>query len=90
MHHLKLSKLQKTCQRKNLKIDYLNTDIESFNYKEKFDAVICFELIEHVPDPNELIRQIRNILSLTEIISINNKSKFIFIYVCEISCRIFT
>ena len=49
---------KKHANEKNLKIDYLHTDIESFNYKEKFDAVICFELIEHVPDPNELIRQI--------------------------------
>ena len=49
---------KKHANEKNLKIDYLNTDIESFNYKENFDAVVCFELIEHVPNPNELIRQI--------------------------------
>ena len=53
---------KKHANEKNLKIDYLNTDIESFNYKENFDAVICFELIEHVPNPNELIAQISKLI----------------------------
>ena len=47
---------KKHAKEQNLKIKYINTDIESFDHKEKFDAVICFELIEHVPDPNELIK----------------------------------
>ena len=53
---------KKHANEKNLKIDYLNTNIESFNYKENFDAVICFELIEHVPNPNELIAQISKLI----------------------------
>ena len=47
---------KKHAKEQNLKIKYINTDIESFDHKDKFDAVICFELIEHVPDPNELIK----------------------------------
>ena len=46
----------------NLNIEYINTDIESFDNKEKFDAIVCFELIEHVPDPNELIKEIRRLI----------------------------
>ena len=53
---------KKHANEQNLKIEYENTDIESFKYKEKFDAVICFELIEHVPNPNELIKQISKLI----------------------------
>ena len=53
---------KKHAKEQNFKIEYINTDIESYDNKEKFDAVVCFELIEHVPDPNELIKQIRRLI----------------------------
>ena len=53
---------KKHAKEQNLKIEYIDTDIESFNNKEKFDAVVCFELIEHVPSPNQLINNISRII----------------------------
>ena len=37
--------------------------IEEFNPKKKFDLVTCFELFEHVYDPNIFIKSLNNILS---------------------------
>tara|TARA_B100001564_G_C20609849_1_gene657052 strand:- start:217 stop:909 length:693 start_codon:yes stop_codon:yes gene_type:complete len=48
---------------KKLKINYLNLSLDEYlkNSKTKFDAVICFELIEHVPDQIKLIQDISSI-----------------------------
>ena len=66
----------------SLKIKYLNTDLESFESKVKFDAVICFELIEHVPDPEELINQITKIIKPNGklFLSTINRNLFSFIF----------
>jgi len=41
-----------------LAIDYEVTTAEDYadQYPARFDCVVCMELIEHVPDPNSLIR----------------------------------
>tara|TARA_B100001769_G_C22096728_1_gene591769 strand:+ start:959 stop:1651 length:693 start_codon:yes stop_codon:yes gene_type:complete len=46
-----------------LNIDYLNTSLEEHikQKKLKYDAIICFELIEHVPDQNKLVQDISSI-----------------------------
>ena len=53
---------KKHAEEKNLKIDYINTDIGGYKKTNKFDAVVCFELIEHVPNPEKLIEQISSVI----------------------------
>ena len=48
-------------QKKNIVI--FKNVIEEFNPKKKFDLVTCFELFEHVYDPNIFIKSLNNILS---------------------------
>jgi len=45
-----------------LNIDYQCTTLEEYTkkVKKKFDFIICFELIEHVPDPKELLTNINS------------------------------
>lgn len=42
----------------HLTIDYHHTDAESFaqNQSHRFDMVTCLELLEHVPNPGELVK----------------------------------
>ena len=60
-----ISVAKKHAQESKLKIDYqcitLNEYIEKT--RKKFDCVICYELIEHVPDPQKLLEDI-NIISM--------------------------
>ena len=48
---------------KDFKIKYLNKSLDEYlkTSKSKFDVVICFELIEHVPDQIKLIQDISSI-----------------------------
>ncbi len=48
----------------NLQINYLTSTIEDYlvDTKEKFDVITCMELIEHVPDPNKLIKDCASLL----------------------------
>ena len=60
-------------EQSNLRVIYLNlspskgTDVQAdaallpFS-KDQFDALICSELLEHVPDPLSVLRQIHNVL----------------------------
>lgn len=52
------------CALKNLPIDYFVTSIEEFAQKqtELFDVITCMELIEHVPDPIQLINACAHLL----------------------------
>ena len=47
----------------NLKIEYIHTTLDQYikSSKKKFDIVICFELIEHVPDQIKLIQDISSV-----------------------------
>ncbi len=49
---------------KQLKIQYVATTIEDFSTTkpQQFDAVMCMELIEHVPDPVKLISDCASLL----------------------------
>jgi 2-polyprenyl-6-hydroxyphenyl methylase / 3-demethylubiquinone-9 3-methyltransferase len=44
-------------------IKYYHTDAESHakNHSQSFDVVCCMELLEHVPDPNSLIKACSNL-----------------------------
>ena len=48
---------------KNYSINYLNISLEDHIKKidHKYDAIVCFELIEHVPDQLKLIQDISSI-----------------------------
>jgi 2-polyprenyl-6-hydroxyphenyl methylase/3-demethylubiquinone-9 3-methyltransferase len=48
---------------KNFNVNYLNTSLEDHIKKnnQKYDAIVCFELIEHVPDQLKLIQDISSI-----------------------------
>ena len=50
-------------QENNLKIDYKYTTLEDHlkKSKKKYDSIICFELIEHVPDQLKLINDISKV-----------------------------
>lgn len=50
---------------KNLKINYKNISLDQLinDSKKKYDVLTCLELIEHVPDPEKLIR---NCIEITE------------------------
>ncbi|MCX5704349.1 MAG: methyltransferase domain-containing protein [Candidatus Omnitrophica bacterium] len=43
-------------------IKYINTTIEDFSSEEKFDAVIMFEIIEHIYDPKSIFHKAKNLL----------------------------
>ena len=50
---------------KNLKIDYETTSLDSLleKSKKKYDVLTCMELVEHVPDPKQLIEDCVNVTS---------------------------
>ena len=47
----------------NLKIDYKCCTLDEYikNSKKTFDCIVCFELIEHVPDPKKLLEDINRV-----------------------------
>ena len=53
---IKVAKTHQTL--KNLKIDYEKIALENLlkKSKEKYDVLTCMELVEHVPDPEKLIK----------------------------------
>ncbi len=73
---------QNHAKEQNLNIKYLNEDIEKHDTKEKYDAVVCFELIEHVPHPDKLINQISRIIKPNGklFISTINRNLFSFLF----------
>lgn len=38
-----------------LNIEALNIEIDSFPLRKKYDAITCFEILQHVPDPVNLV-----------------------------------
>jgi len=53
------------------KVDYLNVPIEDFDAKERFDVVMMFEVIEHIFDPQTVIKQIYSILKKNGVLIIS-------------------
>ena len=52
-------------KKSNLNINYKNIDIESLSEKQpnSFDIVVCFELLEHVPNPKSIISSCNKIVA---------------------------
>ena len=52
-------------KKSNLNISYKNIDIESLSEKQpnSFDIVVCFELLEHVPNPKSIISSCNKIVA---------------------------
>ena len=46
-----------------LNIQYINESILEISNLDKYDCIVCFEMIEHVSDPNKLIEKIRELSS---------------------------
>ncbi len=73
----------------NLAIDFQNIDIKDLSDKgEKFDIIICLEVLEHVDNPEEFISYISSLakkdtLVILSTLNRNLKSKFLAIYMAE-------
>ncbi len=67
-----ISVAKKHAEESKLKIDYQCTTLDQYikKSKKRFDCIICFELIEHVPSPKKLLEEINTL-------SKNNSSLFL-------------
>mgnify|MGYP001314261973 CR=1 FL=1 len=45
----------------NLDIEYINGSILDIENLEKYDCIVCFEMIEHINEPNKLIEKIESL-----------------------------
>jgi 2-polyprenyl-6-hydroxyphenyl methylase/3-demethylubiquinone-9 3-methyltransferase len=50
------------CSQFDLNIDYINTSLENFESKKKFDVVVSLEVIEHCEDYKAFLEQLSNLL----------------------------
>jgi 2-polyprenyl-6-hydroxyphenyl methylase/3-demethylubiquinone-9 3-methyltransferase len=48
-------------KQENLNIDYQVSDITNFKHK-KFDAIVCMEMLEHVQEPEQIIKACHRLL----------------------------
>lgn len=56
--------------RRNNRLNIFELPVEEFKCKEKFDIVCCFQVFEHIPDPNLFLRSLRKIIKPRGIIFI--------------------
>lgn len=65
---INVAKLHSAELRNSHSLDYINTSIEDFLAKhqtehlEKYDVITCLELLEHVPQPEKMIANIKTLL----------------------------
>tara|TARA_B100001057_G_scaffold495499_1_gene594657 strand:- start:4 stop:684 length:681 start_codon:yes stop_codon:yes gene_type:complete len=45
----------------NFDITYINESVFDSSFEKKFDCIICFEMIEHIDMPNDLVKKILEI-----------------------------
>tara|TARA_B100001287_G_C22571446_1_gene476432 strand:+ start:216 stop:920 length:705 start_codon:yes stop_codon:yes gene_type:complete len=79
---------KKHAQEKNLKIKYLCEDIEKYKFKNKFDVIILFELLEHLDDWQRFLKKIIGVLKkdgkiIISTINRNIISKYLAILIAE-------
>ena len=79
-HHLKKSKL---------KINYLNCSPENLNTSKRFDVILNMEIVEHVENIDNFIKQSSKFLKKKwPHVCCNLKSNFEILFVCNYRCRI--
>lgn len=64
----------------NLKIKYLNDNINTLSLNNKFDLIICMELLEHIQNKNILIKIMKNHLKKNGVIILSSLNKNIITY----------
>ena len=74
--------------KKELKINYINQDVEKFKIKKKFDLIVMFEVLEHLDDWRGFLLKInsnlkKNGMIIISTINRNFLSKYIAIYFAE-------
>ena len=52
---------QQHANEQNFNITYINESVFDSSFEKEFDCVVCFEMIEHIDMPNELIKKILEI-----------------------------
>lgn len=82
-------------QQNGLVINYLKNSIEDYanNNDTRFDIITCMELLEHVPDPQSIIKACANLLKpngklFLSTINRNHKAKLLLIYGAEYIARL--
>lgn len=67
----------------NEKINYLNCSLASFckKYEEKFDLIICTELIEHIKNKNNIISLLKKLSHKNSIIILSSLNRNILTYI---------
>lgn len=58
---LQIAKLH--AKQKNLNINYQQTAVEELSNENKFDVITCMELLEHVPNPESIIKTCADLLN---------------------------
>src|SRR5210317_2172165 len=51
-------------KKKKKKFKILNTNFESFSYKKKFDLILLFDVLEHLKDPDYVIKKIHKLMNI--------------------------
>jgi 2-polyprenyl-3-methyl-5-hydroxy-6-metoxy-1,4-benzoquinol methylase len=62
----------------NNKVTVLYKSLEDFNDKEKFDIILMFEVLEHLENPNKIIKKIKHLLKDDGVFIASTPNKFIF------------
>lgn len=85
-NNIKIAK--KHSQKNKLKINYICSDIENYNFSKKYDLIVLFEILEHLENWQHFISKIRNNLKkngkmIISTINRNTLSKIATIYIGE-------
>ena len=56
--HKSINIAKKHAKEQGFKINYLNESVFNITFKKEFDCIICFEMIEHINSPNDLLKKI--------------------------------
>ena len=56
--HKSINIAKKHAKEQGFKINYLNESVFNTTFKKEFDCIICFEMIEHINSPNDLLKKI--------------------------------
>lgn len=56
--HKSINIAKKHAKEQGFKIDYLNESVFNTTFKKEFDCIICFEMIEHINSPSDLLKKI--------------------------------